>query len=304
MDVDIYAPFESSKYNEFEGFIKLDDYTEVYESGIFTGEFVDGIINEFVKDGKTGAILNIRLADRASQTYVSTTIPWVNYKTARYSLMAHTFMLLAYDPYIRELAVIPQINQITTKNNKTMTFLDLPPGRVFKVVLDFDGTTKNLNNGSVIHNNNCLGVFSESGFTPLEMRDGKQQPEKLKKALERLENNQRERATKGAAFNNNASYQQPQAPWQNQPPPPPPPQNYGNYQQPQNNYQQPRPSYVQTPEQRKAQQQQSGNFNANSQKWQPQAQQPGNVMPPPLTSGSPVPPPPPPGGFKSDDLPF
>lgn len=303
MDVDIYAPFESSKYNEFEGFIKLDDYTEVYESGIFTGEFVDGIINEFVKDGKTGAILNIRLADRASQTYVSTTIPWVNYKTARYSLMAHTFMLLAYDPFIRELAVIPQINQITTKNNKTMTFLDLPPGRVFKVVLDFDGTTKNLNNGSVIHNNNCLGVFSESGFTPLEMRDGKQQPEKLKKALERLENNQRERATKGAAFNNNASYQQPQAPWQNQPPPPPP-QNYGNYQQPQNNYQQPRPSYVQTPEQRKAQQQQSGNFNANSQKWQPQAQQPGNVMPPPLTSGSPVPPPPPPGGFKSDDLPF
>lgn len=211
MDVDIYAPFESSKYNEFEGFIKLDDYTEVYESGVFTGEFVDGIINEFVKDGKTGAILNIRLADRASQTYVSTTIPWVNYKTARYSLMAHTFMLLAYDPFIRELAVIPQINQITTKNNKTMTFLDLPPGRVFKVVLDFDGTTKNLNNGSVIHNNNCLGVFSESGFTPLEMRDGKQQPEKLKKALERLENNQREREAKGAAFNN-ASYQQPQAP--------------------------------------------------------------------------------------------
>ena len=270
MDVDIYAPFESSKYSEFEGFIKLDDYTEVYESGIFTGEFVDGIINEFVKDGKTGAILNIRLADRASQTYVSTTIPWVNYKTARYSLMAHTFMLLAYDPFIRELAVIPQINQITTKNNKTMTFLDLPPGRVFKVVLDFDGTTKNLNNGSVIHNNNCLGVFSESGFTPLEMRDGKQQPEKLKKAMEKLENNRREREAKGAAFNN-ASYQQPQAPWQNQPPPPP--QNYGNYQQPQSNYQQPRPSYVQTPEQRKAQQQQSGNFNANNQKWQPQAQQ-------------------------------
>ena len=198
-----------------------------------------------------------------------------------------------------------------------MNVLDIPPGTVFKVVLDFDGTTRTLNNGNVAYNNSCLGIFSETGFTPLEMRDGKQEPEKLKKALERLENNQRERAAKNAAMNGQpggyqqpqGQYRQPQGPaqWQNQPPPPPPPQNYGGYQQrPANNYQQPKPSYVQTPEQRAMQQQQPGAFNPATQKWQPASQQPrqGNVMPPPPTAGSPMPPPPPPGGFKDDDLPF
>lgn len=319
MSIDIAAPFENAKYSEFDGqFIKIDEnYTEVTESGVFTGEFVDGVINEFEKDGKQGALLSIRLANRESQTYVSTSITWVSYKTARYSLMAHTLMLLAYDPYIRELTVVPEVKTITTKSGKTMTVLDIPPGTVFKVVLDFDGTTRTLNNGNVAYNNSCLGIFSETGFTPLEMRDGKQEPEKLKKALERLENNQRERAAKNAAMNGKqpGGYQQPQgyrqpqgpAQWQNQPPPPPPPQNYGGYQQrPANNYQQPKPSYVQTPEQRAMQQQQPGAFNPATQKWQPASQQPrqGNVMPPPPTAGSPMPPPPPPGGFKDDNLPF
>ena len=321
MSIDIAAPFENAKYSEFDGqFIKIDEnYTEVTESGVFTGEFVDGVINEFEKDGKQGALLSIRLANRESQTFISTSITWVSYKTARYSLMAHTLMLLAYDPYIRELTVVPEVKTITTKSGKTMNVLDIPPGTVFKVVLDFDGTTRNLNNGNVAYNNSCLGIFSETGFTPLEMRDGKQEPEKLKKALERLENNQRERAAKNAAMNGNQSggyqqpqgqYRQPQGPaqWQNQPPPPPPPQNYGGYQQqrPANNYQQPKPSYVQTPEQRAMQQQQPGAFNPATQKWQPTPQQPrqGNVMPPPPTAGSPMPPPPPPGGFKDDDLPF
>ena len=321
MSIDIAAPFENAKYSEFDGqFIKIDEnYTEFTESGVFTGEFVDGVINEFEKDGKQGALLSIRLANRESQTFISTSITWVSYKTARYSLMAHTLMLLAYDPYIRELTVVPEVKTITTKSGKTMNVLDIPPGTVFKVVLDFDGTTRNLNNGNVAYNNSCLGIFSETGFTPLEMRDGKQEPEKLKKALERLENNQRERAAKNAAMNGNQSggyqqpqgqYRQPQGPaqWQNQPPPPPPPQNYGGYQQqrPANNYQQPKPSYVQTPEQRAMQQQQPGAFNPATQKWQPTPQQPrqGNVMPPPPTAGSPMPPPPPPGGFKDDDLPF
>ena len=328
MSIDIAAPFENAKYSEFDGqFIKIDEnYTEFTESGVFTGEFVDGVINEFEKDGKQGALLSIRLANRESQTFISTSITWVSYKTARYSLMAHTLMLLAYDPYIRELTVVPEVKTITTKSGKTMNVLDIPPGTVFKVVLDFDGTTRTLNNGNVAYNNSCLGIFSETGFTPLEMRDGKQEPEKLKKALERLENNKRERAAKNAAMNGNqqsggyqqpqGQYQQPQgqyrqsqgpAQWQNQPPPPPPPQNYGGYQQrPANNYQQPKPSYVQTPEQRVMQQQQPGAFNPATQKWQPAPQQPrqGNVMPPPPTAGSPMPPPPPPGGFKNDDLPF
>lgn len=321
MSIDIAAPFENAKYSEFDGqFIKIDEnYTEVTESGVFTGEFVDGVINEFEKDGKQGALLSIRLANRENQTFISTSITWVSYKTARYSLMAHTLMLLAYDPYIRELTVVPEVKTITTKSGKTMTVLDIPPGTVFKVVLDFDGTTRTLNNGNVAYNNSCLGIFSETGFTPLEMRDGKQEPEKLKKALERLENNQRERAAKNAAMNGNqpggyqqpqGQYRQPQGPaqWQNQPPPPPPPpQNYGGYQQrPANNYQQPKPSYVQTPEQRAMQQQQPGAFNPATQKWQPAPQQPrqGNVMSPPPTAGSPMPPPPPPGGFKDDNLPF
>lgn len=342
MSIDIAAPFENAKYSEFDGqFIKIDEnYTEVTESGVFTGEFVDGVINEFEKDGKLGALLSMRLADRESQTFVSTSITWVSYKTARHSVMAHTLMLLAYDPYIRELTVLPEIKTITTKTGKSMTVLDLPPGTVFKAVLDFDGTTRQLNNGNVVYNNNCLGIFSASGFTPLEMRDGKQEPEKLKKALERLENNQRERAAKTAAMNGRGQapsqgqgqYQQPQQQyggyqgqqqqqqpmpnpqqftqqWNNQAPPPPP----VNMAPPQSQYPQQQQRNYGRPQQQSQYAPKPSNVPTPEQRQQVQGQagsfnaqagqwQPNNVPPPPASMAFQQPAKP--QNFKDDDLPF
>ena len=332
--IDYGAPFQAQSYNEYDGnFIKIDEnFTEHTESGIYTGQWVDGFINEYDKDGATGALLNFTLADPVNQTFLKTSIQWVNPKNARYSLIAHTLILLAFDPYIQQLQVVPSIKVLDTKNGGQTHILEIPPGTAFTVVVDFDGKTKQVAQ-KTIFTNFCLGIFDPRGFSPYELRDGASETKRLNKALETLKQRQQERAVKAAAGQGGyqpqqppqygyqapqnqqrqaapqqmptpqqftQQWQQPQNPAPQQPQMPPPgryaapPQNQ-RYQQPQGQYA-PKPSNVPTPEQRQQVQGQTGSFNAQAGQWQP-----NNVPPPPASmapqQGKPQ-------NFKDDDLPF
>lgn len=332
--IDYGAPFQAQSYNEYDGsFIKIDEnFTEHTESGIYTGQWVSGFINEYEKDGATGALLNFTLADPEKQTFLNTSIQWVNPKNARYSLIAHTLILLAFDPYIQQLQVMPSIKVLDTKNGGVTHVLEIPPGTAFTVVVDFDGKIKQTASKTV-YTNFCLGIFDPRGFSPYELRDGASETKRLNKALETLKQRQQERAVKAAAGQGGYQPQQPQygyqapqnqqrpaapqqmptpqqftqqwqqpqnpAPQQPQMPPPgryaAPPQNQ-RYQQPQGQYA-PKPSNVPTPEQRQQVQGQTGSFNAQAGQWQP-----NNVPPPPASmapqqQGKPQ-------NFKDDDLPF
>ena len=155
--IDYGAPFQAQSYNEYDGnFIKIDDsFTEHTESGIYTGQWVSGFINEYDKDGATGALLNFTLADPEKQTFLNTSIQWVNPKNARYSLIAHTLILLAFDPYIQQLQVVPSIKVLDTKNGGVTHVLEIPPGTAFTVVVDFDGKIKQTASKTV-YTNFCL----------------------------------------------------------------------------------------------------------------------------------------------------
>lgn len=334
--IDYGAPFQAQSYNEYDGnFIKIDEnFTEHTESGIYTGQWVDGFINEYDKDGATGALLNFTLADPVNQTFLKTSIQWVNPKNARYSLIAHTLILLAFDPYIQQLQVVPSIKVLDTKNGGQTHILEIPPGTAFTVVVDFDGKTKQVAQ-KTIFTNFCLGIFDPRGFSPYELRDGASETKRLNKALETLKQRQQERAVKAAAGQGgyqpqqqpqygyqapqnqqrpaapqqmptpqqfSQQWQQPQNPAPQQPQMPPPgryaapPQNQ-RYQQPQQGQYAPKPSNIPTPEQRQQVQGQTGSFNAQAGQWQP-----NNVPPPPASmapqqQGKPQ-------NFKDDDLPF
>lgn len=328
--IDYGAPFQAQSYNEYDGaFIKIDEnFTEHTESGIYTGQWVSGFINEYDKDGATGALLNFTLADPEKQTFLNTSIQWVNPKNARYSLIAHTLILLAFDPYIQQLQVVPSIKVLDTKNGGVTHVLEIPPGTAFTVVVDFDGKIKQTASKTV-YTNFCLGIFDPRGFSPYELRDGASETKRLNKALETLKQRQQERAVKAAAGQGGYQPQQPQygyqAPqnqqmptpqqftqqWQQPQNPAPqqgrytaPQQGQQRYQQPpQGNYGRPqqqgqyapKPSNVPTPEQRQQVQGQTGSFNAQAGQWQP--------VPPPPASMAPQQPAKP-QNFKDDDLPF
>ena len=308
--IDYGAPFQAQSYNEYDGnFIKIDEnFTEHTESGIYTGQWVSGFINEYDKDGATGALLNFTLADPEKQTFLNTSIQWVNPKNARYSLIAHTLILLAFDPYIQQLQVVPSIKVLDTKNGGQMHVLEIPPGTAFTVVVDFDGKTKQVAQ-KTIFTNFCLGIFDPRGFSPYELRDGASETKRLNKALETLKQRQQERAVKAAAGQGGYQPQQPQygyqAPQNQQRPAAPqqgqqryqqPPQGtYGRpQQQPQGQYA-PKPSNVPTPEQRQQVQGQAGSFNPQAGQWQPVPPPPANMAP--QQQGKPQ-------NFKDDDLPF
>ena len=333
--IDYGAPFQAQSYNEYDGaFIKIDEnFTEHTESGVYTGQWVSGFINEYDKDGATGALLNFTLADPEKQTFLNTSIQWVNPKNARYSLIAHTLILLAFDPYIQQLQVVPSIKVLDTKNGGVTHVLEIPPGTTFTVVVDFDGKIKQTASKTV-YTNFCLGIFDPRGFSPYELRDGASETKRLNKALETLKQRQQERAVKAAAGQGgyqpqqqqygyqapqnqqrpaapqqmptpqqfSQQWQQPQNPAPQQPQMPPPgryaapPQNQ-RYQQPLQGQYAPKPSNVPTPEQRQQVQGQTGSFNAQAGQWQP-----NNVPPPPASmapqqQGKPQ-------NFKDDDLPF
>ena len=336
--IDYGAPFQAQSYNEYDGaFIKIDEnFTEHTESGIYTGQWVSGFINEYDKDGATGALLNFTLADPEKQTFLNTSIQWVNPKNARYSLIAHTLILLAFDPYIQQLQVVPSIKVLDTKTGGVTHVLEIPPGTAFTVVVDFDGKIKQIASKTV-YTNFCLGIFDPRGFSPYELRDGASETKRLNKALETLKQRQQERAVKAAAGQGGYQPQQPpqygyQAPQNQQRPAAPqqmptPQQFSQQWQQPQNpapqqgryaapqqgqqRYQQPpqgtygrpqgqyapKPSNVPTPEQRQQVQGQAGSFNAQAGQWQP------NNVPPPPASMAPQQPAKP-QNFKDDDLPF
>lgn len=337
--IDYGAPFQAQSYNEYDGaFIKIDEnFTEHTESGIYTGQWVNGFINEYDKDGATGALLNFTLADPEKQTFLNTSIQWVNPKNARYSLIAHTLILLAFDPYIQQLQVVPSIKVLDTKNGGVTHVLEIPPGTAFTVVVDFDGKIKQTASKTV-YTNFCLGIFDPRGFSPYELRDGASETKRLNKALETLKQRQQERAVKAAAGQGGYQPQQPQygyqapqnqqrqaAPQQMptpqqftqqwQQPQMPQPGRYAAPQQGQQRYQQPpqgtygrpqqqpqgqyapKPSNVPTPEQRQQVQGQAGSFNAQAGQWQP------NNVPPPPASMAPQQPAKP-QNFKDDDLPF
>ena len=338
--IDYGAPFQAQSYNEYDGaFIKIDEnFTEHTESGIYTGQWVSGFINEYDKDGATGALLNFTLADPEKQTFLNTSIQWVNPKNARYSLIAHTLILLAFDPYIQQLQVVPSIKVLDTKNGGVTHVLEIPPGTTFTVVVDFDGKVKQTASKTV-YTNFCLGIFDPRGFSPYELRDGASETKRLNKALETLKQRQQERAVKAAA--GQGGYQPQQQP------------QYG-YQAPQNQQRQAAPQQMPTPQQFTQQWQQpqnpapqQGRYAAPQQGQQryqqppqgtygrPQQQQQGQYAPKPSNvptpeqrqqvqgqAGSfnpqagqwqPVPPPPAsmapqqqgkPQNFKDDDLPF
>ena len=337
--IDYGAPFQAQSYNEYDGsFIKIDEnFTEHTESGIYTGQWVSGFINEYDKDGATGALLNFTLADPEKQTFLNTSIQWVNPKNARYSLIAHTLILLAFDPYIQQLQVVPSIKVLDTKNGGVTHVLEIPPGTAFTVVVDFDGKIKQTAS-KIVYTNFCLGIFDPRGFSPYELRDGASETKRLNKALETLKQRQQERAVKAAAGQGGYQPQQPQygyqapqnqqrqaAPQQMptpqqftqqwQQPQMPQPGRYAAPQQGQQRYQQPpqgtygrpqqqpqgqyapKPSNVPTPEQRQQVQGQAGSFNAQAGQWQP------NNVPPPPASMAPQQPAKP-QNFKDDDLPF
>lgn len=337
--IDYGAPFQAQSYNEYDGdFIKIDEnFTEHTESGIYTGQWVNGFINEYDKDGATGALLNFTLADPEKQTFLNTSIQWVNPKNARYSLIAHTLILLAFDPYIQQLQVVPSIKVLDTKNGGVTHVLEIPPGTAFTVVVDFDGKIKQTASKTV-YTNFCLGIFDPRGFSPYELRDGASETKRLNKALETLKQRQQERAVKAAAGQGGYQPQQPQygyqapqnqqrqaAPQQMptpqqftqqwQQPQMPQPGRYAAPQQGQQRYQQPpqgtygrpqqqpqgqyapKPSNVPTPEQRQQVQGQAGSFNAQAGQWQP------NNVPPPPASMAPQQPAKP-QNFKDDNLPF
>ena len=305
--IDYGAPFQAQSYNEYDGnFIKIDEnFTEHTESGIYTGQWVSGFINEYDKDGATGALLNFTLADPEKQTFLNTSIQWVNPKNARYSLIAHTLILLAFDPYIQQLQVVPSIKVLDTKNGGVTHVLEIPPGTAFTVVVDFDGKIKQTASKTV-YTNFCLGIFDPRGFSPYELRDGASETKRLNKALETLKQRQQERAVKAAAGQGGYQPQQQpqygyQAPQNQQrqaaPQQMPTPQKFTQqWQQPQGQYA-PKPSNVPTPEQRQQVQGQAGSFNPQAGQWQP------NTVPPPPASmapqqqGKPQ-------NFKDDDLPF
>lgn len=325
--IDYAAPFQAQSYNEYDGnFIKIDEnFTEHTESGIYTGKWVSGFINEYDKDGATGALLNFTLADPEKQTFLNTSIQWVNPKNARYSLIAHTLILLAFDPYVQQLQVVPSIKVLDTKNGGVTHILEIPPGTTFTVVVDFDGKIKQTAS-KTIYNNFCLGIFDPRGFSPYELRDGASETKRLNKALETLKQRQQERVIKAAAGQGGYQPQQQsqygyQAPQNQQRPAAPqqmptPQQFSQQWQQPQNPAPQqgryaappqgtygkpqgyaPKASNVPTPEQRQQVQGQAGSFNAQAGQWQP------NTVPPPPASmapqqqGKPQ-------NFKDDDLPF
>ena len=233
--IDYGAPFQAQSYNEYDGaFIKIDEnFTEHTESGIYTGQWVSGFINEYDKDGATGALLNFTLADPEKQTFLNTSIQWVNPKNARYSLIAHTLILLAFDPYIQQLQVVPSIKVLDTKNGGVTHVLEIPPGTAFTVVVDFDGKIKQTASKTV-YTNFCLGIFDPRGFSPYELRDGASETKRLNKALETLKQRQQERAVKAAA--GQGGYQPQQQP------------QYG-YQAPQNQQRQAAPQQMPTPQQ-------------------------------------------------------
>lgn len=337
--IDYGAPFQAQSYNEYDGdFIKIDDnFTEHTESGVYTGQWVNGFINEYDKDGATGALLNFTLADPEKQTYLKSSIQWVNPKNARYSLMAHTLILLAFDPYIQQLQVVPSVKILDTKNGGTSHILEIPPGTTFTVVVDFDGKVKQTAS-QTIYSNFCLGIFDPRGFSPFELRDGASEPKRFNKALEKLKQRQQERAVKAAAGQGGYQPQQQpqygyQAPQNQQRPAAPqqmptPQQFSQQWQQPQNVPQQGR--YAAPPQgQQRYQQPPQGTYGRPQQQPQGQyAPKPSNVPTPEQRqqvqgqAGSfnaqagqwqPVPPPPAsmapqqpakPQNFKDDDLPF
>lgn len=243
--IDYGAPFQAQSYNEYDGaFIKIDEnFTEHTESGIYTGQWVSGFINEYDKDGATGALLNFTLADPEKQTFLNTSIQWVNPKNARYSLIAHTLILLAFDPYIQQLQVVPSIKVLDTKNGGVTHVLEIPPGTAFTVVVDFDGKIKQTASKTV-YTNFCLGIFDPRGFSPYELRDGASETKRLNKALETLKQRQQERAVKAAA--GQGGYQPQQQP------------QYG-YQAPQNQQRPAAPQQMPTPQQFSQQWQQPQN---------------------------------------------
>lgn len=260
--IDYGAPFQAQSYNEYDGnFIKIDEnFTEHTESGIYTGQWVNGFINEYDKDGATGALLNFTLADPEKQTFLNTSIQWVNPKNARYSLIAHTLILLAFDPYIQQLQVVPSIKVLDTKNGGVSHVLEIPPGTVFTVVVDFDGKIKQIASKTV-YTNFCLGIFDPRGFSPYELRDGASETKRLNKALETLKQRQQERAVKAAA--GQGGYQPQQQP------------QYG-YQAPQNQQRPAAPQQMPTPQQFSQQWQQTQNQAPQQQgryAAQPQGQQ-------------------------------
>lgn len=339
--IDYGAPFQAQSYNEYDGdFIKIDEnFTEHTESGVYTGQWVNGFINEYDKDGATGALLNFTLADPEKQTFLKSSIQWVNPKNARYSLMAHTLILLAFDPYIQQLQVVPSVKILDTKNGGTSHILEIPPGTTFTVVVDFDGKVKQTAS-QTIYNNFCLGIFDPHGFSPFELRDGASETKRFNKALEKLKQRQQERAVKAAAgqggyqpHQQQYGYQAPQnqqrpvAPQQQMPTPQqftqqwqqpntaPQQGRYAAPQQGQQRYQQPPQGTYGRP-----QQQQQGqyapkpsNVPTPEQRQQVQGQagsfnaqagqwQPNNVPPPPASMAPQQPAKP--QNFKDDDLPF
>lgn len=339
--IDYGAPFQAQSYNEYDGaFIKIDEnFTEHTESGIYTGQWVSGFINEYDKDGATGALLNFTLADPEKQTFLNTSIQWVNPKNARYSLIAHTLILLAFDPYIQQLQVVPSIKVLDTKNGGVTHVLEIPPGTTFTVVVDFDGKIKQTASKTV-YTNFCLGIFDPRGFSPYELRDGASETKRLNKALETLKQRQQERAVKAAAGQGGYQPQQQpqygyQAPqnqqrsavpqqmptpqqftqqWQQPQNPAPqqgryaaPPQNQRYQQPPQGNYgrpqQQPQGQYAPKPSNVPTpEQRQQVQGQAGSFNAQAGQWQPNNVPPPPASMAPQQPAKP--QNFKDDDLPF
>ena len=338
--IDYGAPFQAQSYNEYDGaFIKIDDsFTEHTESGIYTGQWVSGFINEYDKDGATGALLNFTLADPEKQTFLNTSIQWVNPKNARYSLIAHTLILLAFDPYIQQLQVVPSIKVLDTKNGGVTHVLEIPPGTVFTVVVDFDGKIKQTASKTV-YTNFCLGIFDPRGFSPYELRDGASETKRLNKALETLKQRQQERAVKAAAgqggyqpqqqpqygYQAPQNQQRPAAPQQQMPTPQQftqqwqQPQNpasqqgrYAAPQQGQQRYQQPPQGPYGRPQQQGQYAPKPSNVPTPEQRQQVQGQsgsfnpqagqwQPNNVPPPPANM---APPQGKPQNFKDDELPF
>lgn len=271
--IDYGAPFQAQSYNEYDGdFIKIDDnFTEYTESGVYTGQWVNGFINEYDKDGATGALLNFTLADPEKQTFLKSSIQWVNPKNARYSLMAHTLILLAFDPYIQQLQVVPSVKILDTKNGGTSHILEIPPGTTFTVVVDFDGKIKQTAS-QTIYNNFCLGIFDPRGFSPFELRDGASETKRFNKALEKLKQRQQERAVKAAA--GQGGYQPQQQP------------QYG-YQAPQNQQRPAAPQQMPTPQQFTQQWQQPQNVPQQGRYAAPQQGQQRYQQPPQGTYGRP-----------------
>ena len=340
--IDYGAPFQAQSYNEYDGaFIKIDEnFTEHTESGIYIGQWVSGFINEYDKDGATGALLNFTLADPEKQTFLNTSIQWVNPKNARYSLIAHTLILLAFDPYIQQLQVVPSIKVLDTKNGGVTHVLEIPPGTAFTVVVDFDGKIKQTASKTV-YTNFCLGIFDPRGFSPYELRDGASETKRLNKALETLKQRQQERAVKAAAgqggyqpqqqpqygYQAPQNQQRPAAPqqmptpqqftqqWQQPQNPAPQQGRYAAPQQGQQRYQQPPQGTYGRPQQPQGQYApKPSNVPTPEQRQQVQGQagsfnaqagqwQPNNVPPPPA-SMAPQQQPAKPQNFKDDDLPF